>query len=95
MALSRHYGRVVKATDSNFDYLFRSPSAGSNPAGVVFVGSQRISACFFLGRLQCFSVQGTGRPGVLVERMLPHYETSSHLLEHLEETHVSPRFDIG
>ena len=26
---------MVKATDSNFDYLFPSGSAGSNPAGVV------------------------------------------------------------
>src|SRR6267154_805553 len=32
-----HYGRVVKATDSNFpEYLFPSGSAGSNPAGVDF-----------------------------------------------------------
>ena len=33
---SRHYGRVVKATDSNFvRHLFPYGSAGSNPAGVV------------------------------------------------------------
>jgi hypothetical protein len=32
-----HYGRVVKATDSNYRiYLFPSGSAGSNPAGVDF-----------------------------------------------------------
>ncbi len=32
-----HYGRVVKATDSNsVRYLFPFGSAGSNPAGVVF-----------------------------------------------------------
>ncbi|KAJ3003917.1 hypothetical protein NUW54_g5061 [Trametes sanguinea] len=40
-----HYGRVVKATDSNsFDYLFPSGSAGSNPAGVVSL----LSALLFL-----------------------------------------------
>ena len=34
---TRHYGRVVKATDSNFvRHLFPYGSAGSNPAGVVF-----------------------------------------------------------
>ena len=56
----RHYGRVVKATDSNFDYLFRSPSAGSNPAGVVFVCSQRISARFFLGGHNVFPFRALG-----------------------------------
>jgi hypothetical protein len=46
----RHYGRVVKATDSNFpEYLFPYGSAGSNPAGVDFLSfSHAESLLFFL-----------------------------------------------